>query len=103
MTDLRAGLPDAKIVVLSVLWPDSAPRPVFAIDDSPAGRRGRDRWVFVDALRDGWFSGANRRLTGSDGTHSTDEGYTALAQRIGDALIAAGVPATSSPDRAVQK
>jgi lysophospholipase L1-like esterase len=94
MTDLRAGLPDAKIVVLGVLWPDSAPGPVFAIDDSLQAVTAEIGGVFVDALRDGWFSGGNRRLIGSDGTNPTDEGHAALAQRIGDALSAAGVPAT---------
>jgi lysophospholipase L1-like esterase len=94
LTDLRSGLPDAKIIVLGVLWPDSAPAKVFAIDDSLKAATDDAGAVFVDALREGWFSGANSRLIGSDGVNPTDEGHAALAQRIGDALIAAGVPAS---------
>lgn len=94
LTALRAGLPDAKIVVLGVLWPDAAPPAVFAIDDSLKAATASVEGVFVDALRDGWFSGANGRLIGSDGIHPTDEGQAALARRIGDALVRAGVPAS---------
>lgn len=94
LTALRSGLPDAKLVVLGVLWPDSAPAKVFAIDDALKATTAGAGGVFVDALRDGWLSGANGRLIGADGTHPTDQGHAALAQRIGDALIAAGVPAT---------
>ena len=94
LTDLRTGLPDAKIIVLGVLWPGSAPTKVFAIDGSLKAVTDDVGGVFVDALRQGWFDGANGRLIGSDGTNPTDEGHAALAQRIGDALIAAGVPAS---------
>jgi lysophospholipase L1-like esterase len=94
LTGLRTGLPDARILVLGVLWPDSAPAAVFALDNLLKVVADEVGGAFSDALREGWFSGTNRRLIGSDGTNPTDEGHAALAQRIGDALIAAGVPAS---------
>ncbi|WP_166509569.1 SGNH/GDSL hydrolase family protein [Blastococcus sp. TF02-8] len=90
--DLRAGLPDARIVV-GVFWPGRAPGPAFAVDRALRAASGEVGAAFVDPLNDGWFDGANQSLIGRDGTYPTDEGHAALAQRIGDALVAAGVPA----------
>jgi acyl-CoA thioesterase-1 len=90
--DLRAGLPDARIVVVGVLWPGSAPGAVFAVNRALQTGAAEVDATFVDALNGGWFDGANRALVGPDGAFPTDEGHEALAQRIGDTLLAAGVP-----------
>ncbi|WP_104524880.1 SGNH/GDSL hydrolase family protein [Blastococcus atacamensis] len=90
--DLRAGLPDARIVVVGVLWPGTAPAAVFGINGALREAAGGVSATFVDALNTGWFDGANLSLIGPDGTYPTDEGHVALADRIAAALVTAGVP-----------
>lgn len=83
--DLRERAPNAVIVSVGVVWPNSDPVPeAVAANDVIRERVAASGQVttFVDALDEAWFSGANESLIGSDGTHPTDEGHAAIAERM---------------------
>jgi lysophospholipase L1-like esterase len=95
VTRLRAGLPVATLVIIGVFWPGEAPPNVIAVDDCLQQVAQDTGSPFADPLREGWLSGPDQRLIGSDGVHPTDEGHAVLARRIADALVAAGVPTSA--------
>jgi lysophospholipase L1-like esterase len=80
---LREGVPDAVIVVIGPIWQDGSP---------PASLRGlRDRLrreaaevgaVFIDPLRDGWFTGSRQRFIAADGIHPTQAGHRHMAHLV---------------------
>ncbi|TFV53730.1 SGNH/GDSL hydrolase family protein [Blastococcus sp. TF02A-35] len=89
--ELRAALPDARVLVVGVFWPGRKPAGVFAVNRALQTTSAEVGATFVDALNEGWLEGADPALVGPDGTYPTDAGHAALAQRIGSALVAAGV------------
>jgi lysophospholipase L1-like esterase len=93
VTRLRDGLPNAKLIVIGALWPGPPPASVTAINDALREVATDAGTTFVDPLAEGWLNDPGE-LIGQDGTHPTDAGHQALARRIGDALIAAGVRTT---------
>jgi lysophospholipase L1-like esterase len=88
LTLLRAGLPQATIVVLGVLWPGPLPQQMLDLDAALARDAQAVGGTYVDAR--GWFT-AQPSMIGSDGIHPTDAGHAMLADRIGAAVTAAGV------------
>lgn len=92
LTRLHTGLPDAKLVVIGVLWPGQPAGFVTTINNRLRDLAGEVGATFVDALSEGWLNGSDPPLIGIDGVHPTDEGQAALAEHIGNALLAAGVP-----------
>jgi lysophospholipase L1-like esterase len=85
--DLRAGLPDADIVVLSPFWRSDPGAGVLAMrDDLREIARSRGlRFVDVTAV----FAGEYRALIGSDTVHPTDAGQAHIRD-----VVAPDLPAT---------
>jgi lysophospholipase L1-like esterase len=77
---LRAGLPQAMIVVVGPIWPDSDPDPtIIALRDHLRGTAASIEALFIDPIGSGWFTGSNHKYIGSDGTHPTSAGYRRVA------------------------
>jgi lysophospholipase L1-like esterase len=94
LTRLRAGLPTAKLLVVGVLWPGRPAGYVTTINTALGGVAGEVGAPFADALGEGWLVVTGEPLTSPDGTHLTTAGHQLVAQRVGAALVAAGIPAT---------
>lgn len=80
LSRLRAGLPEAKIVVVGpVATVASDERWTEARDaiQSAATTAGVD--LFIDPIAERWFMDDNEALIGTDGVHPTDEGHDYIA------------------------
>jgi lysophospholipase L1-like esterase len=78
---LRAGLPDARIVILSPIWPTTHPPAGLApITAALKAEALKAKAVFVDTSQ--WFAGSHASLIGQDGTHPTDPGHQYIAQLL---------------------
>lgn len=88
---LRAGLPDALLVVVGPIWQDgSPPQRCRVLRDALRTKAASVGAVFVDPLAAGWFSGANHRFIGPDSLHPTDAGHRHMAALVLAALDRAG-------------
>jgi lysophospholipase L1-like esterase len=86
---LRAGLPDALIVVVGPIWQDG--RPPASIKGLRDHLRRAARAVdalFIDPISERWFAGSAHRFIGRDGIHPTNAGHRHLAARVLAALDA---------------
>jgi hypothetical protein len=84
---LKAHLPDAKVVVVGPAWAGPAPANIVAIEGAlEAACAGRVA-QFIDPIAEGWFSGANASLMGSDHESPTDQGHAHMAAMIATALM----------------
>lgn len=88
---LRAALPDALLVIVAPIWSSANP-PQRCLDlrDHLHRTAASVDAIFIDPLRDDWFSGRRQRLIGPDGIHPTDAGHRYMAERVLAALAAAG-------------
>jgi lysophospholipase L1-like esterase len=94
LTRLRAGLPDARLLVVGVLWSGQPAGYVTADNNALRGLAAEVGAPFADAFGEGWLTAAGQPLVTPDGAHPTAAGQAVIAQHIGAALVAAGVPAT---------
>jgi len=87
---LRAGLPDARIIVVEPFW---------YTDDRPESLGVISGWVeeAADEIGADYISGASRWIEGhpewmaADGLHPNDEGYAEMATRMDAELVALGL------------
>lgn len=83
MARLKAGLPEAKILVVGPIASVTADGRWSEARDvirEAATTVGVD--LFVDPIGDGWFTGENASLIGVDGVHPTDEGHLYMAKML---------------------
>ncbi|MGY2080191.1 SGNH/GDSL hydrolase family protein [Modestobacter sp. SYSU DS0657] len=79
---LRAGLPDAVLVVLGPVNPPDLPREaVREVDAALAAAAEASDAVYIDALGEGWLEPADVHFGVGD-THPNDRGYSELADRL---------------------
>jgi lysophospholipase L1-like esterase len=84
---LRAGAPDALLVIVAPIWQNgSPPRRCLDLRDRLRRKAASVGAVFIDPLAGGWFSGPSHRLIGPDGLHPTDAGHRYIADRVQAAL-----------------
>jgi hypothetical protein len=97
---LRAGLPDATIVVVGPVWLSGHPdRQVIAVRrDIHAAQRQIPGSLWIDPIAEHWFTGQFQRHTGDDATminyavgHPNDVGYRHIARLLERDLHALGV------------
>ena len=93
LTRLRAGLPEATVLVVGVLWAGEPVGFLTTIDNALRGVAARAGVPFADARGEGWLDGGDEPLTTPDGGQLTEAGEQVVAERVGSALITAGVPA----------
>jgi lysophospholipase L1-like esterase len=80
---LRAGAPDALLVIVAPIWQSgSPPQRCLALRDHLRRKSAEIGAVFIDPLADGWFSGRSHRLIGPDGLHPTDAGHRFIAEHV---------------------
>lgn len=77
---LAAGLPKARLVVLSPFWRAAPPPPVIAERDILRNQAAALGAVFIDVS--GIFSNAAPGLIGADGVHPTDAGHARIARLL---------------------
>jgi lysophospholipase L1-like esterase len=89
---LRAGLPDAILVIVAPIWQNgSPPARCLALRDHLRRTAAAVGALFIDPLGQRWFAGADHRFIGPDGLHPTDAGHRHIA-----AELLAGLAATLS-------
>lgn len=91
---IRAGAPDARLVVVGPIWSDgNAPQPVLATRDAVRSAATAAGAVWIDPIAENWFGArtdaAGAVLIGPDNVHPTLAGQTLMAQRIEADLDAA--------------
>jgi lysophospholipase L1-like esterase len=80
---LRAGLPDAVIVLLAPIWQNgSPPTRCLVLRDHLRRTAAAVGAVFVDPLSGRWFAGSDHRFIGPDGLHPTDAGHRHIADEL---------------------
>lgn len=90
---VKAGAPNAKLLVIGPPWPDAnPPERVLRDRDTVKAQAEAAGAVFVDPIAEGWLT--DPALIGPDGIHPNNVGHQALANRIAP-LIAAQL--TTSP------
>jgi lysophospholipase L1-like esterase len=97
-TNLKSHLPNAKVVVVGPAWAGTAPAKIMAVEDAVKAACAGRVALFIDPIAEGWFSGANAALMGSDHESPTDQGHARMAAMI--AADIASIPlqaSTSSP------
>lgn len=84
LSRLRAGLPEAKIVVVGPIYTPTADldsvteaRDIIARSAQDAGAN-----VFIDPLAAEWFAGLDAQYIGADGVHPTDAGHKYIAEKL---------------------
>jgi lysophospholipase L1-like esterase len=83
LDQLRAGLPDAILVVIGPIWQDGSPATsVIEIRGHLKARAAVIGALFIDPLRGRWFAGSAHRFIGPDGVHPTDAGHRHIAQLV---------------------
>jgi lysophospholipase L1-like esterase len=81
---LRAGLPNARIVVISPMWDSSTPGPALASMEAwEAASAGAHAAQLVPGAAS-WLTGHPEWI--ADGVHPNDQGYAQIATRVLDAL-----------------
>ncbi|MBC8090997.1 MAG: SGNH/GDSL hydrolase family protein [Pseudonocardia sp.] len=93
--DAQRISPDAYLMVIGPPWVDGdVPPEVLANRDEVRVAAEAVGATFVDPLEEGWFTGAESSLIGSDDLHPTDDGHAYMATKIlphlEDALRAVG-------------
>ena len=96
VTRLREGLPDATVLVVGALWSGDPLGFLTTIDNALRGVATELRVPFADARGEAWLDGGDEPLTTPDGAQLTEAGNRVVAERVGAALLAAGVPAGAS-------
>jgi hypothetical protein len=97
-TNLKAHLPNAKVIVVGPAWAGTPPADVVAVENAVKAAAAGRVALFIDPIADGWFSGASAALMGSDHESPTNLGHARIA-----AMIAADIaplhlePPASSP------
>ena len=83
LRELRAGIPDALIIVVGPIWQDGSP-PVRCLVLRDRLRRTATAIdaVFVDPIADRWFAGSRHAMIGRDGIPPTDAGHRFIAGRL---------------------
>ncbi len=98
--DLRAALPDAKIVVVGPIWLDGHPgkRVLFVRRAVHQAQRRIPGTLWIDPIAERWFTGSWRQRTGDDATminyaagHPDNRGYAHIAKLLEADLRAMGV------------
>lgn len=80
---LRRGLPHATLVVIGPIWQDGRPAAsIIALRDHLRRKARSMGAIFIDPLREGWFTGRAHRYIGSDGIHPTNAGHRYIAARV---------------------
>lgn len=80
---LKAGLPDARIIVVGPIGTANSPdSELTARDKIKSAAKTAGISEFVDPIEDNWFSGADASLIGSDGVHPTDDGHVYMATKL---------------------
>ncbi len=92
---LRAGLPQAEIVVVGPIWTSrSVPADVSALDAAVGDAARAAELPYISALSDPWLDGSPE-LIAPDGIHPTQLGHEVLSRRLVEALQKDGlVPAS---------
>jgi len=86
---LRRELPDAVIVVIGPIWANgSPPAAIRGIRTELRRQAAAIGAVFVDPIREGWFSGPAERFILADGIHPSNAGHRRMAARVLTALDA---------------
>ena len=75
--------PKASLLVIGPAWvDDKPPRDLQANSAEVRAAAAAVGATFVDPLADGWFTGKDSNLIGSDGIHPTDSGHGYMADQI---------------------
>lgn len=86
---LRLELPDAVIVVIGPIWANgSPPAAIRGIRTELRRQAAAIGAVFVDPIREGWFTGSAERFILADGIHPSNAGHRRMAARVLAALDA---------------
>jgi len=86
---LRRELPDAVIVVIGPIWANgSPPAAIRGIRTELRRQAATIGAVFVDPIREGWFTGSAERFILADGIHPSNAGHRRIAARVLAALDA---------------
>ncbi|OZC96810.1 hypothetical protein CH281_23420 [Rhodococcus sp. 06-221-2] len=95
---LRSQNPDVPVVVIGpVVVSDSSMSKARTMADGIKVATVKHGGLFVDPIAEGWFSGPDRALIGTDRFHPTDQGMVYLSGKIEDSLRTLGL--ASLPDR----
>lgn len=82
-SDIHEMAPQAEIIVVGPVWVDADVPDFIAANNAAMERAAAENdVVYVDALEEGWFAGAEEGLIGADGIHPTDAGHAYLAAKI---------------------
>jgi lysophospholipase L1-like esterase len=80
---LRAGLPDAVLVIVAPIWQNgSPPTRCLVLRDHLRRTAAGPGALFVDPLAERWFAGADHRFIGPDGVHPTNAGHRHIADEV---------------------
>ena len=80
---LRAGLPEAVLVIVGPIWQNgSPPTRSLALRDHLRRKAAAIGAPFVDPLGERWFAGADHRFIGPDGIHPTSAGHRHIADEL---------------------
>ena len=80
---LRRELPDAVIVVIGPIWANgSPPAAIRGIRTELRRQAATIGAVFVDPIREGWFTGSAERFILADGIHPSNAGHRRIAARV---------------------
>jgi lysophospholipase L1-like esterase len=106
---LHRALPNTIIVVIGPIWQDGSPATnILLLRDHLRRKAAAIGALFIDPIRDGWFSGASHRFIGPDGVHPTDAGHRHIAAMVlarlrADRRFAPAGSSTPAPARVVAR
>jgi len=92
VTRLRSELPEATVLVVGVLWAGQPVGYLTTIDNALRGVAAEAGVPFADARGEAWLDAGDEALTTPDAGGLTAAGHQLVADRVGAALRAAGVP-----------
>lgn len=91
LTELKVGLPNARIV-LAPLFNGRSAANILTLHDDLRALATQLGVTFIDTTADQWLSGPQAKLLGSDGISPTDAGHAAIARLAEPRFRALGIP-----------